>query len=230
MHGKRADEATINSLKHAETCDTDDADLVDEDPSVASQGIECPICMASMKDGDIVSYNFAGSCSTHVYHHSCIKEWLLRHVSCPACRQTYLPIDEANSVAQRRTAFYHRSFPKSRHQILAGTRTQWMNRTFVCERRGLVVLELPLTDRSAMNVSVSATAPSLTTRDHGSHATVALNWIQKQCPAVKRHELKQLRGNKGHEGRTWSTEVEDDSYNQEAGAVEVVELPMGDSS
>ena len=29
----------------------------------------------------------------HVFHHQCIREWLLRHIQCPCCRVVVLPVD-----------------------------------------------------------------------------------------------------------------------------------------
>jgi hypothetical protein len=171
-----------------------------------------------MKNGDIVSYNFAGSCSKHLYHHSCIKEWLLRHLSCPACRQTYLPIDEADPAGRMKTAVHQGSMTISRHLTLSRARTQWINRTYVCERIGLVVMDLPQTDQSTVSVSASSALPQ---------TTAALDWIRKSCPAVKRHELVELRGNKADEGRTFSTDADNEADNQEVAAVDV---PMGITS
>jgi hypothetical protein len=56
---------------------------------------ECPICMNSLHEGPghIVSWSANVKCS-HVYHHECIKEWLLRRTRCPCCRETFLPCDE----------------------------------------------------------------------------------------------------------------------------------------
>ena len=38
---------------------------------------ECPICMNSLCHDDIVSWSANPKC-THVFHHQCVKEWLLR--------------------------------------------------------------------------------------------------------------------------------------------------------
>jgi Ring finger domain len=59
-----------------------------------SDAKECPICMETFSVGDIVSWspNTKTSC-THVFHHECIKEWLLRSGNCPCCREVVLPID-----------------------------------------------------------------------------------------------------------------------------------------
>lgn len=43
---------------------------------------ECPICMEGLELNDAVSWSPNEKCS-HVFHHECIKEWLLKHVECP---------------------------------------------------------------------------------------------------------------------------------------------------
>jgi hypothetical protein len=68
---------------------SDDDSLFDEQ----DDDKECPICMNTLREGDIVSWSTIAKCS-HFYHHECIKEWLLRKTECPCCRETFLPCDE----------------------------------------------------------------------------------------------------------------------------------------
>ncbi len=56
------------------------------------QGQECSICMEAFKVGDVVSFSPAEGCY-HVFHHNCLRRWLLRKTDCPCCRVTMLPID-----------------------------------------------------------------------------------------------------------------------------------------
>ena len=67
--------------------DDDDDSLFDDNHK------ECPICMNVFQIDDIVSWSANTQCN-HVYHHECIKEWLLRRTGCPFCRQTFLPCDD----------------------------------------------------------------------------------------------------------------------------------------
>jgi Ring finger domain len=197
---KNASSLLTPDLKLSSTYDTVDLNLEckDEDESVASRDVECPICMSPMNAGDIVSYNFSSSCSAHVFHHACIKEWLLRHASCPTCRQTYMPIDDPSSFAHRQKS---RAFTKSRHKQLTEERVLWGSRTFVCEKSGLVVADTcraladaNVTPRIAVNGALSST----------------IEWIQRTCPTVKRVDLVTLRGIKAGEGKTVSVDEDDE--------------------
>lgn len=60
---------------------------------------ECPICFGELQTSQYVSWSASELCS-HVYHHECIKEWLLRHVECCLCKNTYLPVDEKKGRAK----------------------------------------------------------------------------------------------------------------------------------
>jgi Ring finger domain len=61
---------------------------------------ECSICLEQFQTGDIVSTSrqdsvVVSSCSCpHVFHHICLKDWLLKHNTCPACRATYFAKDD----------------------------------------------------------------------------------------------------------------------------------------
>ena len=52
----------------------------------------CTICLEAFQVGDSVSWSTDPTCG-HVFHHSCIREWLLRRVACPCCRTVLLPVD-----------------------------------------------------------------------------------------------------------------------------------------
>lgn len=45
----------------------------------------CSICLDQYKVDEIVSVSLSKDCR-HIFHHRCIKEWLLKHDSCPTCR------------------------------------------------------------------------------------------------------------------------------------------------
>ncbi len=56
---------------------------------------ECSICMEVFKVGDKVSFSPAEGCF-HVFHHDCLRRWLLRKTDCPCCRVIMLPVDRPN--------------------------------------------------------------------------------------------------------------------------------------
>jgi hypothetical protein len=56
--------------------------------------------MGELLVGQIVSWSANPECG-HVYHHECIKEWLLRHVECPLCKHIFLPVDEKRGKAKQ---------------------------------------------------------------------------------------------------------------------------------
>ena len=47
----------------------------------------CPVCLAELGEGSLSALPCgAGAESPHVFHASCLREWLSRHNSCPTCR------------------------------------------------------------------------------------------------------------------------------------------------
>mmetsp|Transcript_6754 Transcript_6754/g.8743 ORF Transcript_6754/g.8743 Transcript_6754/m.8743 type:complete len:369 (-) Transcript_6754:101-1207(-) len=73
-----------------------------EQSSEEGEEKECPICMEPYQIGDIVSWspNVDVLCR-HVFHHECIKEWMLQSGNCPCCRDLILPIDEEGFSLER---------------------------------------------------------------------------------------------------------------------------------
>ena len=75
--------------------------------SSSTSGIpSCAICLEALEVGDAVSWGSAAPQSStltvycdHVFHHECIREWLLRKIQCPCCRRILLPVDDAMSSA-----------------------------------------------------------------------------------------------------------------------------------
>lgn len=87
---------------------------------------ECPICMSTLKAGEIVSWSANEKCN-HTYHHQCIKEWLLRHVDCCLCKEVFLPVDEKKGK-DKQSALQELS---CRYAASSAT-------SYFCEKRGLV--------------------------------------------------------------------------------------------
>lgn len=83
---------SLNSMKDIDDNDNDD----DDDTHKQNLTHECSICYETFEEGDIVSWSPNSACENHVFHHGCIKEWLLLHTGCPYCRVTFLPVDQPN--------------------------------------------------------------------------------------------------------------------------------------
>jgi len=101
-----------------------------DDSSCRVNDKECPICMSPMVAGEIVSWSPNQACN-HVYHHECIKEWLLHHMNCPFCRATFLLCDEKPK----------QKLPHRCYRDLAAIRRQRSLSSYFCEEHGLVSLE-----------------------------------------------------------------------------------------
>ena len=88
------------TMSTVESLESDDDD--DDEEEVTSGALdlsetgsatnECPICFESFQVNDIVSWSATPACR-HVFHHLCIKQWLLNNTGCPFCRETFLAVD-----------------------------------------------------------------------------------------------------------------------------------------
>ena len=83
-----------------ETEDNDDNFQCDDDTVVTGSKQECSICMEPFRVGDNISFSPTEGCH-HVFHHDCLRQWLLRKTSCPCCRVIMLPIDRQITTEQR---------------------------------------------------------------------------------------------------------------------------------
>ncbi|GAX29174.1 hypothetical protein FisN_28Lh003 [Fistulifera solaris] len=63
---------------------------------------ECSICFEVFQPKEIVSWSPEPNCQ-HVFHHHCIKEWLLQKRECPFCREIFLPIDRIQGTTKLQT-------------------------------------------------------------------------------------------------------------------------------
>jgi hypothetical protein len=90
---------------------------------------ECPICMEVFQVGECVSWSPSVKCE-HVFHTQCIKEWLLRRIACPYCREIYLPVDRQKG-----------RLPAATLSSMAKERAQRASCTYYCQVDGLVTLQ-----------------------------------------------------------------------------------------
>jgi Ring finger domain len=138
-------------IRLATSCATAEA-ILDE-----SEGRECPVCMECFKQGDLVSWSSSEECH-HVFHHSCIKAWLIHHECCPYCRLTMLSVDKNTSVtvnsiprsmATTAASFLWGGFKTSKTnnwtqeelRTLAQQRHQRISTTYYCLEEGLIALD-----------------------------------------------------------------------------------------
>ena len=63
----------------------------------ANGSASCPICLEDFLNGDTVCLS---AVCPHVFHVSCMKQWLLRHDACPCCRQQYLALKPTEETKQ----------------------------------------------------------------------------------------------------------------------------------
>jgi len=70
-------ESSLASTSLEQTLDEKYADYTDDKPSLV-----CTICLSEVRNGERVGLL---SC-THVFHSSCLKDWLRRKNACPLCR------------------------------------------------------------------------------------------------------------------------------------------------
>lgn len=61
----------------------------DDDSDDVPAQEHCAICLANFCSGDVVAVSHHKRCS-HIYHHDCIFEWLLKSNDCPCCRRKFL--------------------------------------------------------------------------------------------------------------------------------------------
>jgi hypothetical protein len=119
-------------LKHgASSVDTIRTDVECGSLSVDEE-MECPVCMDALEVGDLVSWSPNAQCQ-HVFHHGCIKEWLLQRKCCPCCRQIFLPaVNE-----------FEDSFKSKRTEEVSLGQQQLAAKSFFCISHGVVTLSKP---------------------------------------------------------------------------------------
>jgi Ring finger domain len=122
VHTTRIDLPCDTNITEAE--EDDDVDVIASDDADEH---ECPICMSAFKVDDIVSWSANTEC-THVYHHECIKEWLLRHTECCLCKQIMLPVDEKRGKTAKQEALQELS---TRYASASST-------SYYCVHEGLI--------------------------------------------------------------------------------------------
>ena len=60
----------------------------------------CAICLCEYQHGEEICWSSNTKCY-HVFHKSCIHQWLLQHDECPYCRKAYLVDDDDDDEKER---------------------------------------------------------------------------------------------------------------------------------
>jgi len=119
----------------------------------------CAICLEKFRVGEIVSWSSDPNCQ-HVFHHECIREWLLRRIRCPCCRTIALPVDQPfekhRSSKGRKRLFGKSRFTSEELIGMSEERAKYLTRTYFCVEKGLVVLRLPGESRKRREAAVAA--------------------------------------------------------------------------
>jgi hypothetical protein len=151
-------------------CEHDDDDD-DEDDDQDSFNKSCGICLEKFRVGEAVSWSCDPGCE-HVFHHECLRNWLLRRVRCPFCRIIVLPVDkpprEEDGTMKKRSVFGGDKFTYEEIHHMAGERAKYLTQTYFCIEEGLVLLRslddlLP----SSNNNTSSSSKEAITTKSEG---------------------------------------------------------------
>ena len=121
--------------------DFDEA-VVDE----VDSGKECAVCMERFEENDVVSWSPTVECA-HVFHHECIKEWLVFHDNCPYCRVTVLPVDDLKTQSSSSSRFggtVSANWGDAELTKLAKDRTRRARTTYFCIEEGLITIDQPI--------------------------------------------------------------------------------------
>jgi hypothetical protein len=120
------------------------ATSIDDDEDTASRA-GCLICMEEFAVGSAVSWSPREGGCQHVYHAACIREWLLRHMDCPYCRQMMFPFDNS---ARRQIK------DRAKIRMYANERTRRFDATQCCQTHGLIVMENDETSSMTVRTSI----------------------------------------------------------------------------
>lgn len=157
--------------------------------------LECAVCLEGIQVDEVASWSADDGCG-HVFHHACIKEWLLRRSECPLCRCTLLPVDaiceekdstddsfpseNANFTTTAAKFRFRKEDPFSPAR-LETVMLQWRNRmasTYCCIQDGLVQVPVARGGKNKAKLYVSS------------------GFRELVRPCIQRSELTLLRGSR----------------------------------
>ena len=179
---------SIAAIKLMTSLDTAETILLDE-----PEPYQCSICMESFAHNDLVSWSPSTECN-HVFHHACIKTWLLHHECCPYCRVCLLSVDQRNVEITHSTTVSRgttssvgllqglrgyqskkrvNNWGKEQLRELTMQRHRRLGSTYYCIKDGLVILDQPLriTNKSTIDYDIESNS----TFDHKMNRTTDLS-------------------------------------------------------
>jgi len=159
-------------LQLSPSYETAETELVDNDDDDDDRN-ECSICYETFHRGDVVSWSPASAWNEcgHVFHHECVKEWLLHHDSCPCCRTVFLPVDQSNSDNKS-------SCPQQPLREWIEQRAHRVRTTYYCLQEGLVTLDAVPEDRELKrHVNSGTVKPAVLAQLRKSRATTATETV-----------------------------------------------------
>jgi len=93
---KERRDAVMNALvtkKFKYTSDQSKSGKKEGDGEKGENGVTCSICLVDYEVGDEICLSENPKCK-HVFHKTCMVEWLLLHNECPCCRTSYLEVND----------------------------------------------------------------------------------------------------------------------------------------
>ena len=220
----------------------DDEHDIEEQSASASTCHECAICLEAFVPDEIVSWSANRSCS-HVFHHDCIKFWLLSHTDCPFCRKTILSVDAAADLANNNNSSggassllssFWSSGLSTKHGLHRFIQ-EWRRRvwsTYFCIEHGLVELPIPATTTTTDTPAAANNGSKNSKRNAEFDESVfTIERKRIMAPRVKREDLVPLRGGRRAEMTATQQQVLSDTMEQESKAFDdVVDDANGDDT
>lgn len=146
---------------HSESTDGDD---LFDDGDIMNK--KCAICLEKFRIGEAVSWSCDIKCQ-HVFHHACLRNWLLRRIRCPCCRTIVLPVDKPKqklkSTKRPRRLLGAEKFTSEEMSNMASVRAKYVTRTYFCVEKGLIILR-PI-DEEKKNKASASSSSSCTDND-----------------------------------------------------------------
>ncbi|CAJ1968611.1 unnamed protein product [Cylindrotheca closterium] len=157
-------ELQLEEPQDDQSVSTDGDDLMDDNGDIMNK--KCAICLEKFRIGEAVSWSCDISCQ-HVFHHECLRNWLLRRVQCPCCRTIVLPVDKPKlklqSSKRPRRLFGGEKFTSEELKEMASVRSKYLTRTYFCVEEGLIILRSIEDDRKKREAAAAAASKAAPT-------------------------------------------------------------------